>query len=221
MRFFREVPTDLFALTGQEVSTFVPSSEDSVVEVSGSGAGFLVLDEGQDVVNVPGSIDDYSFLITEDLGYVLAGNEMITLSISGAERIQADDGYLALDMDGNAGQAFRLYNAAFDRLPDGSGLAFWIDQLDNGLSLTAVAEGFTRSDEFRSIYGDNPTTSEFVDRLYHNVLGREGDAEGIAFWEGVLNSGAVANVDVLVLFSESPENVTGVAPQLADGILIS
>jgi hypothetical protein len=34
---------------------------------------------------------------------------------------------VALDVDGAAGQAYRLYQAAFDRAPDKNGLGYWIN----------------------------------------------------------------------------------------------
>ena len=49
-----------------------------------------------------------------------------------SERLTFSDANIALDIDGNAGQAHRIYKAAFDRAPDLGGLGFWINTLDNG-----------------------------------------------------------------------------------------
>jgi len=46
------------------------------------------------------------------------------------ERIQFTDGTLALDESGNAGQAYRLYQAAFGRTPDTPGLSHNLNLLD-------------------------------------------------------------------------------------------
>ncbi len=48
------------------------------------------------------------------------------------ERLHFSDGNIALDTDGVAGQAFRLYQAAFNRTPDQAGVGFWIKALDQG-----------------------------------------------------------------------------------------
>jgi hypothetical protein len=133
------------------------------------------------------------------------------------ERLGFNNGVLALDVNGTAGQAYRLYQAAFDRTPDTGGVGFWIERMDDGQSLTSVANQFIGSAEFRSIYGTNPSIHDFVSRLYENVLGREGEAGGQAYWEGQLASGQKSAAEVLANFSESPENVANVAPIISDG----
>jgi serralysin len=48
----------------------------------------------------------------------------------------------------NAGEAYRLYQAAFNRTPDQAGLDNWITQLDQGASLQSIAQSFINSPEF-------------------------------------------------------------------------
>jgi len=104
------------------------------------------------------------------------------------------------------GQAYRLYKAAFNRLPDSAGLAFWEDKLKTGTTIQQIAFGFIQSAEFVSLYGTNPTAQEFCTLLYRNVLGREPDAQGLEFWVNNLSTGAISRVDALIGFSESKEN---------------
>lgn len=158
-------------------------------------------------------------------GFDVKINAPANVTITGAgtdnflnvERLQFTDGTLALDTSGNAGQAYRMYEAAFDRTPDSNGLSFWIKAMDAGRSLHDVATGFVNSAEFASIYGNAPSNGQFVDKLYHNVLGRDGEAGGVAYWNGRLDSGA-SKAEVLAGFSESAENVTGVHNAISDGI---
>lgn len=134
---------------------------------------------------------------------------------SGA-RVQFDDGVLALDVEGVPGQAYRIYNAAFDREPDEGGLGYWITNMDGGMNLLTVATNFLNSAEFQSTYGalDN---RGFVEQLYLNVLDRAGEAEGVAHWTNALNSGST-RAEILASFSESGENKTNTAAQVDDGI---
>jgi hypothetical protein len=104
------------------------------------------------------------------------------------------------------GQAYRLYKAAFNRLPDINGLAFWENQLSSGVTLLAIARAFIDSAEFKSKYGSAVTNSDFIKLLYLNVLGREADAAGLEFWVMNLNSGNSTKESTLVGFSESQEN---------------
>ena len=113
---------------------------------------------------------------------------------------------IILDADGNSAQLYRLYEAAFDRAPDIPGMTYWLGNMNSGQSLDGVAYNFIQSDEFRTLYGANPSTAQFVANLYQNVLGRAPDQEGYDFWVGVLDSGSATRSQVLTSFSESNEN---------------
>ncbi len=108
-------------------------------------------------------------------------------------------------IDGNAGQVYRLYQAAFNRVPDQAGLGDWIDGMDRGMGLSQVATGFINSAEFKALYGNNPTNSEFVTLLYDNVLHRAPDVVGYDYWMNALSSG-MTREGALIGFSESTEN---------------
>lgn len=128
-----------------------------------------------------------------------------TDTLTNIERLQFLDQTLAFDLDGNAGQIYRLYQAALNRTPDKVGLGSWIEGMDNGLKLTQAASGFINSAEFQSKYGSNPTNSQFVDLLYENVLHRDPDTAGFDYWTGELARG-LSREQVLTGFSESTEN---------------
>lgn len=133
------------------------------------------------------------------------------------ERLIFSDGAIALDVSGNGGQAYRLYQAALNRTPDADGLGFWINALDQGLSLTTVANGFIRSDEFKKAYGDSPSSTQLVTRFYENILHRQPEKSGLDFWVGVLESKAASTDEVLVAISESVENQEGLATIIGNG----
>jgi hypothetical protein len=139
-----------------------------------------------------------------------------TTKLANVERLQFSDQNVALDINGNAGEAYRLYQAAFNRTPDKGGLGFWIDALDDGNSLQSVAHGFVNSAEFASLYGANPSDAQYVDALYANVLHRAPDAAGYDFWMHALQ--VAARDDVLVHFSESAENQAQVIGAIQYGI---
>ena len=100
--------------------------------------------------------------------------------------------------------AARLYTAYFLRRPDASGLRYWIAQLRAGRSNRWVAEFFARSPEFQQRYG-TLSNREFVELIYRNILGRPGEASGVEFWTGRLDSGTNTRGWVMVGFSESAE----------------
>ena len=55
---------------------------------------------------------------------------------------------------------------------------------------------------------DAPRAEEYVEALYRNVLDRDGDAEGIAFWAGLLEAeSGLSDAELLLEFATSPENL--------------
>lgn len=139
-------------------------------------------------------------------------------TIQNVERLQFSNQILALDIDGIAGQAFRLYQAAFDRTPDNDGLKYWISQMDAGKNKEAVAAEFIGSQEFQSLYGANPSNADFLTKLYSNVLHRTPDQDGYNWWLGMMDSGTYKKTEVLSSFSESPENQAAVIGSIQNGI---
>jgi hypothetical protein len=128
-------------------------------------------------------------------------------TLFGIDRLYfSDHTAIALDWNGSAGEAYRLYQAAFDRAPDSSGLGYWIYHHDHGMDITAIANLFVRSDEFRQMYGNAPTNAEIVTGYYEHVLHRAPDQAGIAYWVQEMDAGRLTAADVLVDFSRSQEN---------------
>ena len=135
--------------------------------------------------------------------------------LTGVERLQFSDRNIALDVDGHGGQAYRMYQAAFNRAPDKAGLGFWMSHLDNGMALQSVANAFLESAEFQARYGALGNEA-FVNSLYTNVLHRAGEAAGVAHWVGKLEQGT-ARAEVLMGFSESGENVAEILKVIGNG----
>lgn len=134
------------------------------------------------------------------------------------ERLAFTDGVLALDLDGNAGQVYRLYQAAFARTPDTGGLAHNVKLVDGGMTLATMSGAFIGSQEFIQRYGSDVTDTTYINALYLNVLGRNADAAGLAGWQERLADGSWTRSTVLIGFSESAENKTLVGAAISNGI---
>jgi hypothetical protein len=107
----------------------------------------------------------------------------------------------------------RLYRAYFLRDPDATGLAYWQDILASGrLTLGGISQLFATSAEFTERYG-NVSNRAFVELVYRNVMGREGDQAGIDWWTGLLDRG-YSRGEIMVGFSDSVEfkQRTGMPP---------
>ncbi len=138
-------------------------------------------------------------------------------SLNGIERIKFADATAALDVDGVAGQVYRLYEAVFGRTPDKAGLGFWIKGVDNGQSIAQVADQFAASAEFKTLYGTDPSAEQIVTKLYANVLHRVPDQGGYDYWLPIIKNNPSLVEEVLVAFSESAENKEQVAKIIGNG----
>jgi Ca2+-binding RTX toxin-like protein len=153
---------------------------------------------------------------TAGLVRYMAGPEGID-TYTHVNRFHFDDVCVAYDIDGDAGRAYRLYQAAFDRKPDLPGLGYQMNALDTGLSLAQVAANFIASPEFQSKYGTLDDT-QFITQLYRNVLDREPDADGLAYHLRDMHVYGESRAAILTHFSESPENQANVIGAIQDGI---
>ncbi|WP_159627776.1 Calx-beta domain-containing protein [Massilia puerhi] len=190
----------------------------SATIVDGSSYHHVKGGAGIDTVHYAGNRDAYTidrgadgFTISHKNG--AGGTDLLT----GIERIDFGDLNVALDIDGIGGQAYRIYQAAFNRTPDSGGLGFWINVMDQGLSLAEVAAGFMQTPEFIAAYGANPSNHDLVSQIYLNVLHRPAEPGGLAYWTGALDRGVVTAAQALSMISESPENQAALAPVIGEG----
>jgi hypothetical protein len=139
-------------------------------------------------------------------------------TIVNVERALFSDASVAFDTAGHAGQAYRLYQAAFDRKPDVGGLGYWIYHIDNGMSLQDISWNFINSPEFKSLYGATQSNSVFVSKLYENILNRLGDSGGLNYWVGMLDRNEISRHYMVAEFSESAENQAQVVGSIQSGI---
>jgi hypothetical protein len=198
---------------------FLPLASGGVVEVHAglntapAGSHNFTGTAGLDMLAFAGPHTDYtvaSGTVTSAAG---------TSTISGVERILFNDHFgVALDVGGDAGQAYRLYQAAFDRQPDLPGLGFQMNQLDQGRTLASVAQDFLNSPEFQTKYG-NVDDATYIGLLYQHVLHRTAAQDEIDFHVNQELHNGYSRAQVLTFFSESPENQANVIGDIGHGML--
>ena len=129
------------------------------------------------------------------------------IDIQGVPRAQLVEGFLnSAEFGQTVSPVTRLYFAYFNRIPDYSGLMYWIDNYAQETPLATISDAFAGSAEFIATYGslDN---SAFVTLVYQNVLGRDPDASGLSYWIGQLDTSAVTRGELMIGFSESTEYI--------------
>jgi uncharacterized protein YkwD len=111
------------------------------------------------------------------------------------ERLAYSDAWVGALVD-------RFYRSTLGRTPDADGRAFWVQRIRSGQSPAEVAAHFFASEEYFQSTGGR--TDAWVRDLYQQLLGRAGDAAGVAHWvDRVQRSG---REPVAVAFYQSAES---------------
>ncbi len=191
-----------------------------------------------DVAEIVGALEDHSELAIaisarDEFGFDIGAVDDVKLYgqtvsyLSGADNTQhVNNGPVVddicdwiFDIDSpNLDLTYRMYVAGLGRTPDETGLRFWtgtLDELDANQpwvdKADFLADRFIEAPEFQSIYGVDPSYTDYVEALYWNVLDRAPDAEGHDYWVGRLEAG-VGIDDMLVAFVQSTEGIDNIAP---------
>ena len=96
-----------------------------------------------------------------------------------------------------------LYRAVLGRPPDPDGRAYWMGEIGAGLQLQDLGTYFYGSDEYARRAG---STEAYVTTLYHELLGRPPDGDGLRYWTDLLATGAARPADVANGFYASVES---------------
>lgn len=87
----------------------------------------------------------------------------------------------------------QIYISYFGRPADPEGLSFWAGVAEqSGGSLEAIMPSFTTAPEAIKLYGGASGVDARIDAIYQNVFGRSPDAEGKAFWKGLVEKGEIS-----------------------------
>lgn len=186
--------------------------------IGGGGADTIDGGAGSDTARFSGKIAAYQITGgAQATVHARAGNDNVVLTA--VEKLQFDDAMVTFDTGGANGQAYRLYQAAFDRTPDAAGVGYWMAQMAAGATLDTVAGAFIASAEFKQIAGAAQSDAAFVSLLYQHVLHRAPDPAGAAYWIDLLDRHVVDHANVLAQFSESTENQAALVGVLKNGIV--
>jgi len=210
--------TRVFLLLLAALLTACGGGDDPQGASSASRVKLLAQQPATRISTVPGERRAYSFVWSKGKLTGAAKTAALSNFELSASEVRLPDISLNFDAESSTGQLYRLYQAAFGRVPDVAGLGYWKDGLEkHGLTLSQVATAFLNSPESRTRYGVDSDDATFIQRLYKNVLNRQPDAGGNSYWLGALKGGG-GRIDVLLSFVDSAENKTATAEAIAKGI---
>jgi uncharacterized delta-60 repeat protein len=103
-----------------------------------------------------------------------------------------------------------LYRGLLGRMPDVDGFNYWVGQFHAAACAAGggqavadrISSAFLQSAEYAA---RGHTDAQFVGDLYNAFLRRGGDLQGVLFWIGQLQSGAMTREQVRAQFVASPE----------------
>ncbi|MEL6577218.1 MAG: DUF4214 domain-containing protein, partial [Pseudomonadota bacterium] len=227
--------TDLLIIRGNDRGNDIAATEAADTLSGGAGDDRLEGRGGDDAIDGGDGLDTAVYRGPAD-AYQIEGSAQGAIvrgpdgedQLTGIERLAFDDRTIELTAPSLSPDEARtvayLYEAGLNR--DGAidlqGLNFWIDRREDGLSEQALSRAFLESEEFEAAFGDafDADSADFltdlalVQQLYRNVLNREGETEGVAFWTGRVSQADFTRADLLLAFAKSAENVAG-SPQVA------
>lgn len=219
----------LYWLTGDIENVWGSAYADRIF--GSSGNNYLYGGGGNDYIDGKGGFDAAGYLgIRSNYTVTKSGTTLTVSDKTGAEGTDTllniselifKDVVTTFDSSGLAGEAYRLYQAAFNRKADAAGLGWQISALVKGSSLLQIAQNFMTSAEFQGLYGKNQSTESFVSHLYNNVLHRVPQQFEIDFWSNIIDKGNPVHqstAEVLLSFSESAENQAQVIGSIQNGI---
>ncbi|MRT60351.1 DUF4214 domain-containing protein [Pseudomonas sp. CAH-1] len=176
------------------------TGDDTIILSGSNHADIVNAGEGYDVVQLDGSRDDYTIAVGNNFNVNLTGNQ--TAAITDAEFLTFVNGEevetVALAHNDAEAAALRLYQGILDRDVDQSGAKFFTGYVNNGGSLTDVANALLDSSEFAGV-----NNAADVNELYEALLGRGAtDDAGSSVWTELLaNGGSLADVAAAISVS--------------------
>lgn len=211
-------------ITGNSAANFLRGMRGDDQLIGGGGADTLDGGAGNDTLNGGGGIDtavftgnrlEYVIADKTDAGFRVKDTISARDGIDGLqaiERLQFRDLTLALDPTGNTGNAYALWNAAFDRVPTAEEIGRWIAPLDNGNDIVQVAQ------EFIDAYAPGISNHDGVVILYRNVVGAPPGAAELDYYVGILDRGEMTQAQIFVFAAELDLNKADYIDLIANGI---
>ncbi|WDM90755.1 DUF4214 domain-containing protein [Pseudomonas asiatica] len=194
-------------IAGAGNNNITTGTGDDTIILSGSNhADIVKAGAGYDVVQLDGSRDDYTIAAGNNFNVNLTGNQ--TASITDAEFLTFVNGEevetVALAHNDAEAAALRLYQGILDRDVDQSGAKFFTGYVNNGGSLTDVANALLDSSEFAGV-----NNAADVNDLYEALLGRgTADDAGANVWTELLaNGGSLADVAAAISVSAEAQQL--------------
>ena len=192
--------------------SFVPMEKHTIEILDGDAKGTIIT-QYFDIVQPEGYRDYGSLRITTDAELDLKGimrfvaflpasniqhavdTVIDAFTLSAKQKMSGEDAF-AVEM---------LYREVLLRESDPNGLKFYVEMLEEGMTIDDVKKLLVKSDEYQNRFVEisissidelNPETIKTVDDLYLEILDRSADNNGILYYGSLLETGEFTTDDV-------------------------
>ena len=133
-------------------------------------------------------------------GYSLSSGVFGVDTLIGVERLSFSDKQVAVDLDGHAGSTAKIIGAVFGKqhLSNATFVGIGLNLLDGGMSYADLVAAAVGCDFFAQLAGSHSNT-DFVRRVYTNVVGSAPDANALAFYVGEITNGHFTQASLALL----------------------
>lgn len=179
-------------VTGQGVDTVVAGLGNSTVT---GGAGDYA------VVKLAGAASNYT--VTTAAGHAIVTDNVtgVKTDISKIQYVEVGGGdALIFAKSATEATIATLFEVTFGRNADAAGLDYYFDLAKDGATVNQIANALVKAAEFgpRALLDD----TAFVNSLYQNTFGRNGESAGMAYWLDAIQNKGIARADVIRSFAE-------------------
>ncbi len=184
---------DLPSLTDFQTLTEVSSHELAESVTDPAGTGWYDTSSGDEIADVADGRDGTlnGYVVTSLWSQQRQALELPTGAGSIAQAVPPGLGEVsnALTHSPEAYQLFitSAYQKYLGRSPDTTGLAFWVNQMQNGLTDEQIEASFLGAPEYIQDHGG--TYAGWVTGMYQNLLGRAPTTAEVSYWVGQLSAG--------------------------------
>jgi hypothetical protein len=186
-------------LTTSDADDFVEAGTGDDLIVSSLGNDFIDGGEGRDALKYE-STQSKDISLRKDGDAIVLDMGSKSDRLLGMERLQFDDKWVALDLDGGAGDAAKVIIAAFGSNSLETYLGVGIGLADSGSSMADLANLVINNKDKLMPYS---TPAEFVDIMYNNLLDRDANLLESVQFVGWLNDELYTEAELLVIASET------------------
>ncbi|HIL61719.1 MAG TPA: hypothetical protein EYG31_13920 [Porticoccaceae bacterium] len=213
--------TEIENLIGSNYADVLTGNELHNILRGGRGSDVIDGGGGIDLATYAQNFSEFHLIRTSDSWNVISHQEsvssiekyfnpngiIVTDTLSNIERLKFNDKYIALDLDGNAGNTVKLLAALLgqESATNKTYIGMGLNLLDNGMPYEELMKA-----GLDVVFGSNPSGASVVDLLYKNLVGSSAPQSVIDEYGGMLDNGSMTATELGIAVADHDLNATNI-----------